>query len=112
MLRVVNDSKKSGTDRPDELRAMVEAEVVPRIRELESEMDAALKKARLLSLGLPLISGVGALVGALVGVPASALLVAAAAGSAGALKAQADRTVAAEKAKAHPFYFLWRARRP
>ena len=111
LLEVVKHSIAEGAKEKEEIRRRVEREVLPRVRDLDSELTGALRKARILALGLPLVSGAAVLIGVTAAVSTSALLAVGVAGGAGAIKAVADAVQADRRGAAHPFYFLWKARR-
>jgi hypothetical protein len=77
---------------------------------IDSEINGSLKKAKILYLGYPLVSGLGILTGALLSAPIVALIGLGVAGAIGAVKTLAEDQETREKAKRHPFYFLWKVK--
>lgn len=89
---------------------LADRELSPLVAKLQSEMEAAAKKARILGYGLPVVSVVGALSGACVGAGIVPVILMFMAGAHGAIKAAADFSAEKKKAQINPFYFLWRAK--
>lgn len=85
--------------------------MIPQIRELDAGLAAAKRKAKFQGLGGPLVAAIASLGGALLALPPTASITAAAAGSGLAIKAASELAQEEEKAKGHPFYFLWKVRR-
>lgn len=108
---IVSRAMKEDPEKAPELaRLAADRELLPSVRRLQSEMEGASRKARILGYGLPVVSATGALIGALAGagmvLPLSMLL----GGAAAAVKAAADFSAERMKAQTNPFYFLWRAK--
>lgn len=103
----------TGEDAPTQayLKHQVAKEIDPLIGSLESEMESTLKRAGIIGLGVPIIAGTGILTGSILGVPISYLLAAAAGGAISSLGAFATSEEAKAKAKGHPGYFLWSAKK-
>lgn len=110
LLDIVNECLKSGVDASEEIKRRVQEQLAPNLTVIDSEIEASLKKARILSLGCPLVSGAAILTGALLSAPIAALIGIGAAGALAAVKAFADDQETKEKVKGHPFYFLWRVK--
>jgi hypothetical protein len=111
MLDIVNEASAARTGLPDEFHARVDRETARLVQSLDAELGSALTKAGILRLGLPLIGGIAALLGWIIGTPTTAPLASLAAGAIGGLKAHADMSAAEKRSASHPFYFLWKARR-
>jgi hypothetical protein len=111
LFEIVSEGLKYGITASDELRIYVEKEITPQIRLLDSELNGAIKKAKILYLGYPLVSGLGILTGAIFSAPITALIGLGVAGTIGTVKTYADDQETKEKAKGHPFYFLWKVKR-
>ena len=111
LLEIVLKGLKYGITASDELRIYVEKEITPQLRLLESELNGAIKKAKILYLGYPLVSGLSILTGAILSAPITALIGLGVAGTIGTVKRYADDQEIKERAKGHPFYFLWKVKR-
>ena len=110
LLKIVSEGLKSGIAARDELQRYVQEQLAPNLNLIDSEINGSLKKAKILYLGCPLVSGVGVLTGAILSAPVAALIGVGVAGALTAVKAFADDQETKEKAKRHPFYFLWKIR--
>jgi len=111
MVKVVQDAMKEDPARSAEVARLAAArDVVPHLRQLQTEMEAAARKGRVLGYGLPAVSVMGALVGACIGAGPAALVTALVGGAAGAVHAAAGSIGDRKKAEANPFFFIWRAR--
>lgn len=105
--RVMKEDPESA---PELARLAAERELLPSVRRLQLEMEAASKKARILGYGLSVVSATGALVGKSAGVDTGTLITMLIGGMAAAIKAKADFSEEKRKAQINPFYFLWRAK--
>ena len=110
LFDIVSEGLKSGIAASDELRRYVEKQLAPNLNVIDSEINSSLKKAKILYLGYPLVSGLGILTGALLSAPIVALVSFGVAGTLGTIKTYADDQETKEKAKRHPFYFLWKVK--
>jgi hypothetical protein len=110
LSEIVSQAVNEGINTPEELKAKIDREVLPQIRSLESEASAAVKKNKILSLGSAVATATGILAGTYLGVMPAILLGMGATGSAAIIKSLSEYSEAQEKNKAHPFYFLWRAK--
>ncbi len=108
LRNIVSEGLKSGIAARDELQRYVQEQVAPNLNLIDSEINGSLKKAKILYLGCPLLSGFGILTGAILSAPVAALIGVGVVGAFTAVKAFADDQETKEKAKGHPFYFLWR----
>ena len=95
----------------EQLAADIERDIVPQVRELDAEMRAAAAKARIVGIGLPVITSMGALIGAKLGLPSYLAVSGALTGMVPAVMAIAERSARVEQLASKPYYFLWRATR-
>ena len=107
---VVDDVLTKEEVTPELAQAHVDRSIAPAVATLEAEMQAEIRKARILGWGGTLIASAGMLAGAAVGAPPGGVVAAGVAGALGVLKASADVEAARLRAQGRPFYFLWRAR--
>ena len=109
MYQIVKDASSLGQLSQDELQEEVNRRVRSQLRLLDSEMRTISRRKRLLGVGLPGISGLGILAGAILHSPPLVLLTLAGvlAGTKQIVDAMGDET----KQEANPFYFLWRVSR-
>jgi hypothetical protein len=108
ILEVVNAARDE-VQSDVELRQRVEREIVPELRFLDAEINAALSRAKVLQLGIPIASAVAALAGLKLGVDAKWILGGLSAASLKVLVETASKVETMAKVKGHPFYFLWKA---
>ncbi len=111
LLNIVSECLKSGIGAQDELQRHIQEQLAPNISLIDSEINGSLKKAKILCLGCPLMAGIGVLTGAILSAPVAALIGVGVAGALASVKAIADDQETKEKAKGHPFYFLWKIRK-
>lgn len=109
LFELIEMAKKEGVEDEAELAVRVEREIIPSIRSLDAEQKAALNKAGIIGVGVPLVSAVAVLSGSMLSAPAAAILAAGCGGLYTALKELSAYREAQAKAQAQPFYFLWRA---
>jgi hypothetical protein len=110
---LVQKAITGGAARMEDICLQVDREILPQIRELETSLAAATRKAKIQGLGTPLFAAVASLGGALLGwLPPEATFAAVTAGSSVTIKAVGDLASKEEQAKGHPFYFIWKARQP
>jgi len=94
---------------PEEyLRVKSERKLIPLIRNLDGELKAASRKARILGYGLPTVAALGSLVGCVAGFQPNSLLTALLASPLASVKAAADFKKQETLAQANSVYFLWR----
>jgi hypothetical protein len=110
LLSIVSEALKSGIAVQDDLQRYVQEQLAPDINLIDSEINGSLKKAKILCVGCPLVAGIGVLTGAVLAAPVAALIGVGVAGALATVKAIADDQETKEKAKGHPFYFLWKIR--
>ncbi|TAK60554.1 MAG: hypothetical protein EPO24_06585 [Bacteroidetes bacterium] len=109
MMEFVLKSQKEGGYDEDEIKLIVEKEIMSHIRPLEAEMKAAIKKASLRSIIVP-VTSLGILAGTILDFPYALLLSLGIGGVYDAIKTNAEKTETEEKLKGNPFYFLWKAK--
>jgi hypothetical protein len=90
-------------------RLAVQREVLPQLRGLQGEMDAVTRKMRIAGIGIPAVSATAILAGAVAGLSAQTLLQFAVGGGAALVASVLPIVGDHAKAKANPFWFLWRA---
>lgn len=110
LFELVSEATSGGVGSKEELQIRVDNKIKPQIRHLESELTAALKKARARYVGVTLVTALAVLSGSILSVPTGVLLGAWLAGAGGVTHAIAEAEGAREKPKGYPFYFLWRAK--
>jgi hypothetical protein len=107
---VLTAMKEDPEKAPELARLAAERELLPHVRNLQLEMEAASRKARILGYGLPVVSAIGALVGKVAGVDTGTLIKLLIGGQAETIKAWTDFSEERRKVQKNPFYFLWRAK--
>jgi hypothetical protein len=95
----------------EELKSKFDIEISSHLNKLQSELQSEITKANIIGRGIPLVMGLGTLAGWYFGLPAPALMATALGGITTAVTAHGDNAKATEKAKGHPFYFLWKSQR-
>lgn len=111
ILEIVIKGIENGLTASEELRTYVEKGISPQLKSLESELNGAIRKAKILYLGYPLAAGLGILTGAILSAPIAALIGMGVAGTMGTIRTYAGEQETKEKAKGHPFYFLWKVQK-
>ncbi len=111
LYELVSEVITKDTINQAELKIKVEREITSQQRGLEAELKAATRRTRILSLGLPIVTSLGVLVGAYLNVSITVLLGLGISGPIAATKAIAEHLEKTTKLQGHPFYFLWKAQK-
>ncbi|MBC7819029.1 MAG: hypothetical protein IAG10_19240 [Planctomycetaceae bacterium] len=109
----LHDLVTSGRDdaqSEEELSERVESGIISQLRSIDSEMKAALSRAKILYCGIPIVTAIGSLVANRVGVDPRLLIGGATAAAVKILTETASKAQTISKLEGHPFYFLWKAR--
>jgi len=111
LLHVVTEAISKGETTQVQLQEKIERQLLPSLRQLQSEQRAALIKAKREIIGTSAIWALATLAGSYLAGPSSSLFVLGATSGAAAavVKSIAELGSANKKAEGHPFYFLWKA---
>ncbi len=112
MFEVIYDYEKSGVE-PEILELKIQQKINPLLRKLDAEMKNSLTKAKIIGIGLPLVSGMGALGLWHFGIDISKLttLVLGSVNVAGEFTAFTNYFTEQRTGKSHSLYYLWEAQR-
>lgn len=112
MFEIIFDLQKNGFQK-EIFELKIHQRVNPLLSKLDTEMKNSLLKAKVLGIGVPIVSGLGAWGLWQVGVDASkiASLILGGAGIPAEMKVITDRLVDRNTSKLNPFYYLWKAKR-
>ena len=107
LYEIVSMGMQNGVESAVDLHVRIEKEIVPSLRNLESELNAETKRNRILGYGAPALAAIGSLIGTIVNHPIPEYITLGS--TAVSLTAAADSMRIKEKLKGSPFYFLWKA---